>query len=88
MTIHPLDVLREDTLRSLLARYPATTRAIEDLARAYIGEHRNEEALGFLHSEVARHPARQDVLFAFVDGAVELHTYDPAIAALHSTTQI
>jgi tetratricopeptide (TPR) repeat protein len=78
----------EDTFQRLMVRYPANARVIGDLARTYIVENRNDEALAFLQGQVARHPDRQDILFSLVQVAVELHAYNPAIAALRRAERV
>src|SRR5262245_44158374 len=56
----------EDAFRSVYRQEPQGTRAIEGIALVYLGEKRNEEAIRLMEAAVVSHPARLDVLLAFV----------------------
>lgn len=63
------------------------SRGLEGVARVYLAQNRNVEALTVLQSEVARNPARLDILFAFVRIAVQENAYDLALSALASALE-
>jgi tetratricopeptide (TPR) repeat protein len=72
----------EETFRSLMAQEQLDTRGLEGVARVYLAQNRKDEALKFLQAEVAKRPARQDILFVFVRTAVKVNEYDLALVGL------
>lgn len=78
----------EATFRRLMVQEQTGTRGLEGVARVYLAQNRNDEALALLQNEVAQHPARPDILLAFVHVAEKLRQYDAALGALRSGKEL
>lgn len=72
----------EEAYRTLIAQEPAQIRGLEGVARVYMAENRNGDAVAFLRSAVIQNANREDILFAFVRVAQEVKEFDSAISAL------